>query len=474
MQIYPHWLDGEFVRISENSAGTKDTVNELVRALKLHALLGTQFVLNDVQVFDSAPILELFGDEEFRKFIGDDTDFLDLRVSPDPALGDSAFALAARGLARTQASGWTSSLFVEDAAPIRELGLEIINKIQRERYFDPSPPTVLDAKYPRYRKRFQAIRHAIYYFGMYDNPKLLIAPTRKPTSYYGILAQSLLAAKVDIDELAGNRELPAGTRQRLLSDALSNRDSLAYTINFAERNIENPDKRNARSQLLSVLDREPDLRKREAIWNNAVQAWNYATELTLQPDGGSVGNLPNAVSPSMYLAAPVDTLVPLRAHENFSVHKHSNSSNLPLNLDELSWTAIATARRNSASSMKALVETRARRGSNPEEFADCLRVHIKKLSESLEPPKRLSAVPYALIAAGSVGGGLVGAVGAPVICAVFGNVDAASVRALAPLAGAAVGMGFSLAKDWYRDSDFLRRRHSLTSTLTRAAVGNKK
>ena len=462
MQIYPHWLDGEFVRVAENSPGGIDTADNLVRALKLHALLGTQFVLSDVQVFDSKPVLRLFADEQFRKFVANDTDFLELRVDPDPAMPKTPFAYAARGLARSQSSGWTSSLFMGDAAPIRAFGEETIKQILTDGLIDPDRPTPVDVRYQQHRHTFQAIRHAISYFGMLDPPTLLAAAGSR-TSYYDVLSESLVAAEGHVDDVAGNKKLPHDYREYLLSSAVSNRDSLKYTIDFIDRHIDSADKRNARSQLLYVLDREQSPRRREVIWNNAVQAWNYATELTLRPEGGSVGNLPNAVSASSYLAAPVDALVPLHSKKNEGIRAHRNISSLPLDLDGLDWQAIAKARRDSAQSMKKLAQCRARFASDPDAIAESVRVHIRCLTKSLVPPKQVSPLPYVLTTAG--------ASGAALAIAVFGDVDAANIRSLVPLATTALGWSGAMAGSWSRDSDVWRRRNALTNTLSRAATG---
>lgn len=153
MQFYPHWLDGEFVRITSNAKGPKQDVREMIRALKLHALLGTQFVLNDVQIFDSAAVLELFSDKDALDFLNNDRTFLDLRVVPDPAFDNNRFALAARGLIRACADGWMSSVFINDPKPITSLASEIINEIQKEEdgYFDPNAPYRTMRKYPELR-----------------------------------------------------------------------------------------------------------------------------------------------------------------------------------------------------------------------------------------------------------------------------------------------------------------------------------
>jgi hypothetical protein len=84
MELYPNWLDGEFVKIASQATGPEQDVRDMIRALKLHALLGTRFILNDVQVFDSAAVLALFGDADARAFLSRDTTFLGLKVDPDP------------------------------------------------------------------------------------------------------------------------------------------------------------------------------------------------------------------------------------------------------------------------------------------------------------------------------------------------------------------------------------------------------
>ena len=168
----------------------------------------------------------------------------------------------------------------------------------------------------------------------------------------------------------------------------------------------------------------------------------------------------------MYLAAPVDSLVPLGITENSGFHKARSFASLPLNLNELSWKAIAQARRETAESMTKLAESRATNfGGDVEAFAESLRIHIKNLANSLEPTKSVSKTPYVL----TLGGAACGLT--PLVGAAIGNVEATSVAMLTALASAAGTMAFSLKSNQYRDSDVQRRRGSLITTLHRAATG---
>lgn len=459
MQLYPHWLDGEFVRIASNATGPEQDVREMIRALKLHALLGTQFVLNDVQIFDSAAVLELFADDDaLSDFLHRDRTFLGLRVEPDPALGDSSFALAARGLTRTRAQGWLSSLFMSDPTPIKRLADEIITDVQVSGYVDPQHPSRTVQAYPRYKKWLEAARRAVHYFGLHDTPQKLVAPPGERTNYYEVLHNSFEKLGEFTDELD---ELPELLRTVLPAQVHEDLAHVEETLNFIDKEIEDPDARKARSRVLAILDHEPDRTKRERIWNNVVQAWNYATQKTLRPEGGSVGTLSGAVSPAPYLETPTDVLVPVELNKLAGpMAGIADPPTLPIDIDEITWNEIAKVRAATVGTMGQL--TLARHTGNIEQVSQPLRKHLDALGRILQPPKKVSKTPYVLKIAGTTGGATV--------IAAFG--DPAAIAVVVTAAG--ITMAGTIGGDIWRDTGPWRQRRALTSTLFRAAMGQPK
>jgi hypothetical protein len=192
MQLYAHWLDGEFVRAASGERERARNVREFIRGLKLHAILGTQFILNDVQAFDSAVVLELFANPDIYNFLCRNVGFLNLKVAPDPTLGTSnPFALAARGLARTSNPGWISSAFVNDATPIRKLASEIINDVTKDcGWVDPDSPSETVQSFPKFAKPLQAVRKAVNYFGSHNTTEQLLSSSGERTNYYDVLCET--------------------------------------------------------------------------------------------------------------------------------------------------------------------------------------------------------------------------------------------------------------------------------------------
>lgn len=431
MQLYPHWLDGEFVRLAAEEGGQARALGEAVRAVKLHALLGTRFLLNDVQIFDSLAVLQLFADHGFREFVKHDTDFLDLRVEPDPRLGDHPYALAARGFSRTQAQGWSSSVFPNDPTPLKRLADEILGDIQGQKYVDPDRPGKTEQAYPEHERLLNAARHAVKYFASCDTPQRMVALPGPRTNYYEVLHE--LAAKEDVDE----------------EDRRGVREALEFIDD--DKVIEDPGARRARARVLAVLNQAPR-EARARIWNNVVQAWNYAVQVTLRPEGGSVGALRGAVSPARYFDEQVDDLVPMTADLPPPFLAVADPAHLPCDLDAITWKQIGDARKATFETMEEL--RRARRDGEIEPVKEHLRAHLEALSRVIHPRfTKGSGAIYACTA----GLTLVGVIG-------FGG---SWQSLLSSVLGLPMGAGAN--EVWRR-----RRRRALTSTLFQAAAGSPK
>jgi hypothetical protein len=428
LELYPHWLDGEFVRIASNATGPDQDVRDSIRALKLHALLGTQFILNDVQVFDSAAVLAVFGDKSAREFLGRDRSFFDLRVDPDPWFGDNIFALAGRGLTRTRTPGWLSSMFIADPTPMKRLADEIIDEIQRQNYLEPTRPSAVVQEYPQYAGLLQSVRHAVHYFGTIDSPQVLVAPSGERTNYYRVLCE---------------------LRERTLTPEDERRTAL--TLEFIDREIDDPEKRHARSNVWKALRRVADRTEHECIRNNVVQAWNYATQQTLLPDGGSVGVLPDAVSPAPYFDSLTDTLVPIREGEsNGPLAVSPDYSLLPCEIDDISWDDIRRVRDGTSDTMERL--RRARYSGHIDVLSQPLRTHLVAVGRVLEPPRKVSGVTYLL----KIGGAVLAVLGDPTSWVSWGSSSM---------------IVSDLIRDVRQDTAPWRERRALTDTLFKAAAG---
>lgn len=434
MQLYPHWLDGEFVKIATGAAGPDQDVRDMIRALKLHALLGTQFVLNDVQIFDSAAVLAFFGNPKARDFLRSDREsakqgilpsFLGLKVDPDPRLPRTPFALAARGLTRTVVPGWNSSVFIADPTPIKHLANEIINDIQVGCDIDPARRSRTVQDYPQHAKLLDAARYAVHHFGAFDSPQQLVAPPGERSNYYKVL------------------------RKMAVSEELSGHGAVVEALKFIDAEIEDPDARKARSRVRAILHHERDPRKQARIWNNVVQAWNYATQQTLNPEGGSVGELPGAVSPAEHFDVLTDRLVPVRPgdlHEPMDAVP--NPATLRCEVDEVSWGDVTKVREQTVETMGKL--TSARYTQDIGAIIPALREHLGAVGKILRPPRQISPAAYVL----KVGGFVVAAI----------SHDPLKI-ALA---------GGELVRTAWSDTEALRQRRGLTDTLFRAVVGQQR
>lgn len=349
MQFYPHWLDGEFARLAcdGHTPGQQSLTSNLPdveRLMKVHALLGTPFVLSDVQIVDSLPVQILFAKKSFVQFITRHPDFLDLRVQPDDSLGTGPCHLAARGLLRIDTTPkWRSSSWT-DTGPIRALAAEIVAEVRRQDFtLERESRAIADAH--RFGRdvvsRLKAVREAVDYFGRRDPAKAIhkpeaerstedpslggATPNRTPDprtrwkTYYDVLTETRAHGGLPPDEEAG----------------------LVRTIKFIDEQFKgDEDSKGKRSCLLDVLHEAGE--DRDVVWHNAVQAWNYATQLTLGPCGASAATLPFAVSPAPFLDPVADVMIPVRAERPTGARRSFfDCAQIPVELDALSWQHIA-------------------------------------------------------------------------------------------------------------------------------------
>lgn|SRR6478609_457406 len=362
MKLFPHWLDGEYVNISGgfDQRGIADCCDYLRTILKLHALLGTEFVLNDVQIYDSWAVVALFRDDAAYKFLLEDQSFLELRVpaktSASAGLSSvisprSPFELAISGLDKPENPNWTSSLFRSDSSPIRSLAKEI----RESQDLDPERPSMTVRNFPNYARELNAIRRAIHYFSSLGRTVREMNPVQ--SDYFSVLEQL--------------RERVVGEDQRLIET----------TFAFLERpEVKGLTASRRRSDVLRILHQAPAENQR-TIWNNVVLAWIQATQNTIAPNGGSVGGLPDAVTPAIYLDKLVDTIDPPDYTPASAL-----STQVPVDISSLSWEEIAKARIETQETQMALEKVR---------FTGVAEVVRPKLAEHAKALAKVLVVPSA-------------------------------------------------------------------------------
>jgi hypothetical protein len=325
VKLFPHWLDGEYVNISGDFDNRRiaDCCRYLNTMLKLHAVLGTEFVLNDVQIFDSPAVLALFRDDSAYKFLLDNRSFLELRVPAEPAkVGAmqststmrSPFELATSGLAKTENPNWSSSVFREDPDPIRFLAAEIV---QSPGDLDPSRPSATARRFPDKEEEITAVRRAIHYFSCLDKPVLEVHPVK--SNYYSVLQQLR-----DLPKVKGEDRCLIETTMAFVDQYLP---EVKHGTAFPRR-----------SAVHRVLHNAP-IEDQRKIWNNVVLAWIQATQSTIGPHGSSVGGLPDGVTPALYLDGLVDTIHPAEGDGVIVPDEQ-----VPTDISQLSWAEIAKAR----------------------------------------------------------------------------------------------------------------------------------
>lgn len=475
MQLYPHWLDGEFVRIASKADGEKQTLKALTRVLKLHALIGTEFVLNDVQVFDSAAVLELFADPEFRAFVERDRDFLYLKVNPTGGLGDSPFQLAARGLMRTQKPDWISSAFFGKDALVKTLADEIINQIQSDNCVDPGRHSPAANVQSDYREKLNAARHAVYYFATCPTQaELTASPCGVQSNYYEVLKETLSALERRGRDHATLPESETPSGLNLLMKTRTDMEIIGDVINFIDIHIPDENERKFRSKVLAILQGQQILDKEQGIliWNNVVQAWSYATAQTMGQDGMSSAWLPGAVSPAPILDRQMDVLVPFdNRKQKEPMYSITNVPVLPVDLDGITWAQVAEARvrTRTAGSLQALARVRALHPGNIEAISGELREHMVALGKVLVPSKKaphsFPIVPYLFVLGGT---------GASVTIGVFGNLDIMTTRqVLVSIGAGAAAVAGAFGKDIWRDycGQWMVRR-AFVNSMNAAADGS--
>jgi hypothetical protein len=261
VRFYPHWLDPEeFVqRRAEDDVLT--AISDAKRRLKLRALVDPTLVLNDVQPFESRPLLQLFRDPEFVSFLRQAPEFLAMTIRADGE-DRGRFWRATRGLRRAREPVWKSSIF--DRELIRDLSeaLEIDGGLDLR---SPRPAVQRALSSPGWRRFMderEGLLNSIHFFGEESRADITCVVGGTVRTFDDELIEA---------SLSSDRERSA-------------RASAALRF-IEEHPLIPPDKRQYRSAVLDAIDFSQEEQWRH--WKVVVESWNRATELTVGASGGS-------------------------------------------------------------------------------------------------------------------------------------------------------------------------------------------
>jgi hypothetical protein len=244
--------------------------------------------------------------------------------------------------------------------------------------------------------------------------------------------------------------------ERRLTASAADADHVHTTIEFIETNVPQ-EKWQQRSALLKILDRKKWPPRDDLIWRNAVQCWNYATELTLAPEGGSVARLEHATMPSTEADRVVDLIAPFEPAKREFIGVPSGLAHitqaLDWDVDSLTWTDILRARRSTRATTDLL--NNARRLGDRAFVEHALKEHAEQVARSVAVPSAPAGTSLLYLAAG----------GAAIL---FGDPDTASALGTAVAYGTDTVRGYAVAKglEGLRRSTLRHiQKHTIVSTL---------
>jgi len=318
MKMYAHWLDGEYRKALtgvtvQSPTSSEDT--EAHRLIKTLALFGGSFVLSDVQIVDSPVLWETFAQNDFRRFLRANSDFLELKAAPVTHGKDSRWAIATSGLERALKVG-------RIASPMQESGSVI-----------------------------QMCREVVTAGPSADFDELLVRKRGSPD--LDALRGFMEAVKYFSSPSAQVKELADGPRHNLYSIlelAVSNpdlggvdRQHVEGTLKLIDQIVENPQGRTRRSVIYEHLDLAN--RRHLASWKTIVQAWNVAAQKSVCETGGSIGKMANVVPIGAYVDQTADIML-TGTDNDLSPGKQCLNElipEIPLSFDpgDLSWADLA-------------------------------------------------------------------------------------------------------------------------------------
>jgi hypothetical protein len=279
VEVYAHWLDPEFLDALDHKAGM------LERSLKVHALLGDTLILSDVQLIDSPIVFRLFANEDFRQFLRDFPDFV--QVVAQPTQGNDRYAIVARSLERATRKGWVPS-----SVKIPGLVTEFSRVILEKGWVDPDLWHTRDGKRllanaGEHANDLRGILNCLDHFANGDRHVIVRTPP-DPTveTFYDVLI-----------ELRNRTDLESDHRRQVEG-----------TLDWIQENLD-PDDWNFRSPVISRIGGPPWTPEQQMIRNTVNQAWNCAVETTIDPEAGSTGYLPYSPPIGVYRHVPYNGLL---------------------------------------------------------------------------------------------------------------------------------------------------------------------
>jgi hypothetical protein len=378
--IYAHWLDGEYAKIAARlhvrrpgggfTTGVQRSPQTVAEArLKLHALFGTHFALNDVQTIDSGTVLSLFADDDFVSFVSGSRDFLQLVAGPPDST--DRFDILAAGLERTQTRDWVSSAF-SDPYVVASLSSAILKhkEIDSARLSDELrrvSPRLADEREVRLLKGFIG---CLTYFA--SPQSLARTPSGPRTTFFEVL----------VDAARSDRPEPGS----------ADRTHIETTLKFIRTNVPD-DSFHFRSRLYHALDHNAWPPEHETIWNTAVSAWNWAVQESLGVEQGSAITIPSSACLALHRGTATDLLLPV---EGDTVNLLEQSFPGRRSWPSAGWHPAQLAWRDVRRAFGETTPTRvafqnALSNGSPDHLEQALSDHVAALAKQLLP---LPAVRY--------------------------------------------------------------------------------
>ncbi len=364
-RLYAHWLDAEYRRSRSPVASAEATQ----RLLKIHALLGTQIILSDVQVLDSPGVIDCFEALDFVRFIERHPDMLGFAAGSDSET-DPTFSILTAGLRRTQRADWLATTL-----PTREVKrfAEIVLSRDATILQHPNSSAALSTlliECPGLVAVHRAMKH------LYLHSETVTRSAPPAATFTPLLQQAA-------DQLSHLEDSPTHARHHRLIDE---------TLKFIN---ERTGPAATRSQILTHLERDHsgDLSAATItpIWHTVVHAWNSNVQRSVAGNGGgSIGDLPEGAPIGYYVDEPRDALFPASSPPAWS--RALAVAGLDIDPGVLSWSALEELRAATDKPRQSYQDALARGDSL--QVHDALNEHLSKLRESLKtqrPPEKSPA-----------------------------------------------------------------------------------
>lgn len=247
--IYAHWLDPVYLgaRLLGGSVAEQRRL-EFEGILKMHAVLGDSMSLSDVQLIESALVLRLFSDPEFRAFTAAHPDFIRLVAKPSPLVetGSERTSSVSSGLARIKDLG---EAYFSDTFYSRNTMLHVVdlfrgirNEKDLENIFSPRGrfSQFVNEYAQEDKPLLSGLFHCLAHFFFNQNVPVTTPRARqKSTSYHQELEkvyEALDAGQVDLKEtLGGTLKLANTTKEKYKRTLVTHKLPNATEIGHPDR-----------------------------------------------------------------------------------------------------------------------------------------------------------------------------------------------------------------------------------------------